>query len=86
MKMLGWFASSKFSPKLFLVLILLCVHYFHHATIHHYHYIFLMFENLFISTLCFRYIVYGGLPSLIILVKGSEFAKDFLKKYSISTN
>ncbi|KAF6020773.1 TTC4 [Bugula neritina] len=33
-----------------------------------------------------KYIVYGGLPSLIILVKGSEFAKDFLKKYSISTN
>jgi hypothetical protein len=29
----------------------------------------------------FRYVVYGGTPSFILTVAGSDFEKDFLEKY-----
>lgn len=38
--------------------------------------------NLFLCYFC-RYVVFGGLPTVVVLVRGSDFAADFLSKFSV---
>lgn len=45
--------------------------------------IWVPFRDAMLFQLYFRYTVYGGLPNLIVVVRDSDFAKQFLIKYKV---